>query len=1342
VAIGGLIVLVLTVALVGPYFVDWTSYRADFEREASRILGRDVEVRGEASARLLPFPSVTFEDVVVAGSRAGETGMAIERFSMDAELAPFLRGEVLIFDMRLTRPQVVVDFDDDGTVDWAARPNAPSGLTQIALENMTITDGMVTLRHSRSGRLHELNDIEATVSARALSGPWRFDGRLNIDGVPAELNLSTGSLDADGSSMRVRVRGQSLEHPVALEADGTVRFEAGRAGYDGQFRISAGSIGGAQPSEQGQQAAAPAYRLSGQYSLDHEALEIPEFRLETGAVEDPYTADGSAYFDLGPEPSFLIRADGAQVRLEEAAGAAGEGLALQGRIEAVSDFLLDLPRPTIPGRLEIRLPAIVAGDTTVRDVHLFAAPGEQGWDISSLGATLPGRTTLEASGVLSVEDEVSFRGDLLLAVSQPSGFATWLARDVDDAIRRLPAAGFSATVELAPRRQVFRDLELILGAARFAGHVDYRQPDNANPVMDVALEGDRLDVEGMSAFASLFVSDRGETRLAGHDVDFDIKAGPVTAFGLEADSVDTALRLREGQLEIDRLSIIGLAGANLSATGTIRDLDGTPTGNLDAAIVATDLAPLVRVLAERDGQTAAWAELARRSAEYPGLLADARLDLVASAAAEEDRVGVSISGSGTAGGSRISAMLSAEDAAVGLAQTPLRFSVEIANDNASPLAALIGLPALPIDFAGAARVEADLQGVLSQGATTGIQLSGDDLRVRFDGLARLTGEGLGLTGPASIEARDLEPWLLTTGVALPGTGEGLPVSLSAELDYAAGLAVLSGLSGSIAGVDTNGDLNVQTIDGLPHITGAISASVLDLGLVAEMIVGQEAMAPGGRVWPTAPFSQRSRTAFTASVDIEAERLLADELGAVSNARLSARLARDGIALSNFAATLHGGQLTGLGELRNDAGTGLFSGQFQVEGARLADILSNDALTGDVDLSATLSASGKSFDGLVAALSGSGTASVRHLGIDGINPDGFGRLIAEADRAGPEIDAAATASFAPAIVRDGTMQIEAVDLAFTVASGVARVPPLRLEAEGASLAAELQANLTAGTIGVDATLTYDPGREHLVGADPAIRFLATGTPADAQLRVDTETLAQFLTQRALELEQARVEAMQARLLEQQRLRREVRYYASLAQERRAEELSRLNAEEEARRFAELQRLFAEQEAERLEEEMRRQAEAEAARMLEQEELRATREAERIAAEERAASEAEARRLAEEEAQREAEQAAAEDRARELEAVRLREENERLRLEVEELIRQAQEQEEAPAPPPSDDPDAVLRLPLPAPESAPLGEDEADTGTSSVAPSTGQNFAPPSLNFEGLPGVQLEGLSNLR
>ena len=74
------------------------------------------------------------------------------------------------------------------------------------------------------------------------------------------------------------------------------------------------------------------------------------------------------------------------------------------------------------------MPAVVAGDTTIRDVRLSAEPATGGWAIKSLAATLPGRTTLEVDGMLRTEGDLGFNGSLLLAVAQPSGFAAWVAR--------------------------------------------------------------------------------------------------------------------------------------------------------------------------------------------------------------------------------------------------------------------------------------------------------------------------------------------------------------------------------------------------------------------------------------------------------------------------------------------------------------------------------------------------------------------------------------------------------------------------------------------------------------------------------------------------------------------------------------------------------------------------------------------------------------------------------------------------------------------------------------------------------------------------------------------------
>ncbi|MEP4286704.1 MAG: AsmA protein, partial [Nitratireductor sp.] len=240
-----------------------------------------------------------------------------------------------------------------------------------------------------------------------------------------------------------------------------------------------------------------------------------------------------------------------------------------------------------------------------------------------------------------------------------------------------------------------------------------------------------------------------------------------------------------------------------------------------------------------------------------------------------------------------------------------------------------------------------------------------------------------------------------------------------------------------------------------------------------------------------------------------------------------------------------------------------------------------------------------------------------------------------------------------------------------AGGVIRTPPLFLDAGAARLETHARADLNSGAVSLDGQLRYEAGDQAVIGSEPVVDIAVEGAIGNVMRRFDTAPLAQFLTQRALEREQARVEKMQAELLEKQRLRREVRYYTQKAELRRvreaeaearqkAEEEARRKAEEDARRQAEeAARLKAAEEARRqaedearlkADEEARRQAEEEARRKAEDAAQRNAAEAARRKAEDDAArirAEDEARRRAEEEARLRAEQAAR-DKAREAES----------------------------------------------------------------------------------------------
>ncbi|TWH01068.1 AsmA-like protein [Mesorhizobium sp. J18] len=1268
-----MVVALLTAALIGPYFIDWTSYRGDFEREAGRILGRDVKVEGMARARFLPFPSVTFTDVTVAGDAPGEPAMTVEEFSMDAELAPFMRGEVLIFDMRLVRPIATIDIAEDGRIDWAVRPSTPFDPRQVSLEKVTITDGSITLHHRASGRTHKLTDINAELSARTIAGPWRIGGSLAIDGLHTALSASTGQLEEETGMMRIRIAARPENYPLALETDGQASIDTGGAAlYAGTFRLRTVAEEDGRSRDEGS-AQGPGNRVNGRFALDHQRLSFDEFRFETGPLEDPYTADGSAFIELDADPRFSVTADGAQIRFEEPAPGEvqNSGFALDKRLAVFRNFMLSLPEPTIPGTVELKLPAIVAGDTTIRDIRLEAEPAEEGWSIGSMAATLPGRTTFEGQGILRTRDRLGFAGSLVLAVKQPSGFAAWLAKDVDDAIRRLPAAGFSADVDITEERQVFSNLELILGSAHFRGSIERQQPVDARASVSVILDGDQLDVEGMAAFASLFVSDEGENRLVDHDVDLQVTAGPVNAAGLTAESVDTALRMREGMLEVDRLRINGLAGANVSATGTLEDFPNASTGKIDATVVAVDLAPLVETLAERFPNNPVLRKIDQRAKNYPGLLEDAEVDLVASAAENGNGTsGMAVSAEGRAGGTSFSFAGSGNGTLEDMAQAPLSLNFSARNEEAAALYALYGIPSVPLGFAGAADTELSAKGTLQDGLQTSFGFSGEDLKARFEGVVSPLAETA--KGKASVVTGDLEPWLAVAAVTLPGFGLGLPVELGADIDLRDGRLAMTDLQGGVADKAVSGALQATLKDGKPHFTGSLDLEVFDLWLPVAMVLGDAALEGTlDSTWPRAPFRDRSGAPFGADVQLTAGTFYVGEAVKADVAAMNFRLDEEGFAVSDLIATMNGGKLGGLIELKNNDGTGLLAAQLKLDGAEIGALLPNAGLSGQADLTTSVTASGKTIEGLVAGLAGSGSVTVEDLMIDGINPDAFGPMIQRADAIGREVDAKDAAAFAPELVRRGSFEAGAVQAAFTVASGVARIPPLQLKDGGTVLSVETRADLTKLEAAAEGTIAYDPGLQAVAGSEPAIRFAADGPLGAMQVRLETEPLAQYFTQRALEREQARVEHMQAVLLEKQRLRREERYYAAL-------EETRIQVAEEQRRLArEAERLR--QEAERA----RREAEARA----------------RAAEEERLRAEAERKARAEEEAERKAREA------------------ERLQL--------------APVPAPSSSGNrqegaTIERAPLPAPEAGRRNDSQLDLSGDEVE----NFFRQENLSVDGL------------
>jgi hypothetical protein len=105
-----------------------------------------------------------------------------------------------------------------------------------------------------------------------------------------------------------------------------------------------------------------------------------------------------------------------------------------------------------------------------------------------------------------------------------------------------------------------------------------------------------------------------------------------------------------------------------------------------------------------------------------------------------------------------------------------------------------------------------------------------------------------------------------------------------------------------------------------------------------------------------------------------------------------------------------------------------------------------------------------------------------------------------------------------------------------------MPATVFDREQAKLTVELRADLAKQQLSRRRRVCAASGRFCAGGRSRLSDWSLPAPACAAEVAMDTTPLAQFLTQRLLEIEQARVEAMQAALLEKQRLRRESAYCA--------------------------------------------------------------------------------------------------------------------------------------------------------------------------------------------------------
>ncbi|UXR91646.1 AsmA-like C-terminal region-containing protein [Agrobacterium tumefaciens] len=1162
--LGGLLAVVLFSALLIPYFVDWTDFRRDFEDQASRILGKKVVVHGRVEARLLPFPSVTLHDVRAGTDADGSPLIQVARFSMDAELAPFLSGEARIFDMRIEEPKAKIRLLKDGTLDWMRGSRAEIPARTVVLESVQIEGGQIEFIDEQSGRNRVVTGLNADMSANSLAGPWKAEGRAAVDGHPGSFSLSSSEPDYANGRMGLRIRVVPDEHPVEVDLDGAIAATAGKPAYSGSFAFSF-----REDQKQKQQAGQSLFsspRTRGSFELTNESVRIPSYRMELGGNENPYVVTGEATLDTGAKPEFLLTADGQQIDVNRFAPPVVQTgktsrqptASVRQRIEAFAAMVARIPVPPVPGKASISLPALVSDDTTIRDIRLDVRPDGSGWQVVNAVATLPGRTQLEAKGSLTLLDGPAFNGNLLVASNQPSGLANWLSGSVDPAIRQLNAAGFSADVSLTTLNQRFDNLELAIGDASLKGKLERRSDGKASN-LSIDLAGNEIDLDALKALGSLALGDQVGSSVLDHRIDAKFKADRFNMAGVTANHVETAFTMAGGVLSLEKMTAGDIAGAEVKAKGQLQGSLLKYAGKGTVNLHATDMQPFFAMLQQKLPGHPFLSRLAASSPWY------ANSDLAMDVSVNSENGGANVAVSGTVNGSRLSAVAKMPDFLSITDDTAMSLEGVLKNQSTAILFGQAGLDPLPFDADGEGLLSVKLNGTLGSPVQTDIRFSTERTHFSMIGsfavAAANFGEG---SADLALESADIEPYLIMNAVGLPQLGGGMALKANGKMAVDAQKIAFSALGGQAGGNPFSGSLAFQRA--APHsVTGDLALRTVDLAWLGDAIYGP-VIDPETGTLNAKPLAMPAFPQLKASLSLKAESLEAGPFGTVTG--LSTKVTHDdgNLALDDIAGTFMGGKLTGRIAMSTGEGAGIFRTKIAVNDANPESILWANAdgpvATGRVAIDLTAESTGKSVGEILKSAGGSGEVRASGLVLKGLNPGAFPPILQAAEGLQQPIDAPKVRPLVDQSLWQGEIPLGNVALPFSLNGGALHFQNLRAGIDPVTLTGDATVDIAASTVNGDLDLIFNPGTEAVAGAEPSLRLNYNGPLAAPALTTDVSALGNYLSLRAFEKERRRVEAMQASVLEKQRLRRETALYRSQAAERQAEK-ERVEAEAEAK-----------------------------------------------------------------------------------------------------------------------------------------------------------------------------------
>ena len=299
--LAGVLVLALGAAVAAPQFIDWDKHKPKIQSAISEFTGYEVRFGGKVDLAVLPFPHVVVEKLSVKVPGAENDVVALNRAEINVALVPLFGGEVSVSSVSLIDPVIYLEIAKDGRKLWmtdklnaaTAAKNAAgspesaaerSAMGKLALNRVEVKNGTLKYVDGVKGKVTAVEKINTVLSADTLSGPFRGNGDITLNGKLFNFDFQSGRMDTAAKTVAlnatIRAAGVSTVY-AGLVGTG------GGADIQGEIKVEAANISSTLSDLSGKPSTLPPVpaNLQGILTAKGEQAEIKSVRLVVGDLQ-------------------------------------------------------------------------------------------------------------------------------------------------------------------------------------------------------------------------------------------------------------------------------------------------------------------------------------------------------------------------------------------------------------------------------------------------------------------------------------------------------------------------------------------------------------------------------------------------------------------------------------------------------------------------------------------------------------------------------------------------------------------------------------------------------------------------------------------------------------------------------------------------------------------------------------------------------------------------------------------------------------------------------------------------------------------------------------------------